>query len=105
MLGLLALIGVTFATFSGQARINARNFAQSVIQPQDDELMDFALQQLITDTGDVRSAIRGHSLARDMFGNDASNNGYLAANPLTGGNLLISNIAAVHQRRPAPTTC
>ena len=24
MLGLLALIGVTFATFSGQARINAR---------------------------------------------------------------------------------
>ena len=26
MLGLLALIGVTFATFSGQARINARNF-------------------------------------------------------------------------------
>ena len=72
MLGLLALIGVTFATFSGQARINARNFAQSVIQPQDDELMDFALQQLITDTGDLRSAIRGHSLARDMFGNDAA---------------------------------
>ena len=94
MLGLLALIGVTFATFSGQARINARNFAQSVIQPQDDELMDFALQQLITDTGDIRSAIRGHSLAGDMFGNDASSNGYLTANPVNGGNLLISNIAA-----------
>ncbi len=93
MLGLLALIGVTFATFSGQARINAHNFTQSVIQPQDDELMDFALQQLITDTGDLRSAIRGHSLARDMFGNDANNNGYLAANPLTGSALLIQNIA------------
>ena len=98
MLGLLALIGVTFATFSGQARINARNFAQSVIQPQDDELMDFALQQLITDTGDLRSAIRGHSLARDMFGNDAFNNGYLAANPVTGGNLLITEHPGVHDR-------
>ena len=32
MLGLLALIGVTFATFSSQARINARNYAQSVLE-------------------------------------------------------------------------
>ena len=77
MLGLLALIGVTFATFSGQARINARNFALSVLRPQRDELLDFALLQLITDTADPRSVIRGHSLARDMFGNDASNNGFL----------------------------
>src|SRR5579875_1525334 len=92
MLGLLALIGVTFATFSGQARINARNFAQSVIRPQDDELMDFALQQLITDTTDVRSVLHGHSLARDMFGNDAFNNGYLTVNPV-GGPMLISRIA------------
>ncbi len=30
MLGLLALIGVTFATFAGQSRINSRNFAQSL---------------------------------------------------------------------------
>ena len=82
MLGLLALIGVTFATFSGQARINARNFAQSVIKPQHDVLY-FALLQLITDTSDPRSVIRGHSLARDMFGNDARNNGYLAAHPST----------------------
>ena len=81
MLGLMAVIGVTFATFSGQSRINARNFAQSVIQPQDDELMDFALPQLISDTGDIRSAIRGHSLARDMYGNDANYNGYLTARP------------------------
>ena len=36
MLGLLALIGVTFATFSGQARIGARNFAQSIQQPRPD---------------------------------------------------------------------
>ena len=49
--------------------------------------MDFALQQLIADTGDVRSAIRGHSLAHDMYGNDASNNGYLAGNPSSGAPL------------------
>ena len=31
MLGLLALIGVTFATFSGQAKINSKNFFQGVL--------------------------------------------------------------------------
>ena len=81
MLALMALIGITFATFSGQSRISARNFAQSVNQPQRDELMDYALSQLISDTPDRRSAIRGHSLARDMYGNDASVNGYLASRP------------------------
>ena len=80
-LALMAVIGVTFATFTGQAKIGARSFAQSVLAPRPDDLMDFALQQLIADTGDVRSAIRGHSLARDMFGNDASNNGYLTSRP------------------------
>jgi hypothetical protein len=81
MLALMAVIGVTFATFSGQARIGSRIFAQSVNQPQRDELMDFALAQLISDTADVRSAIRGHSLARDMYGNDARFNGYLTGRP------------------------
>ena len=78
MLGLLALIGVTFATFSGQARISKRQLhANRCIQPQADELMDFGLPQLITDTNDIRSVIRGHSLARDMFGNDATGNAIL----------------------------
>lgn len=95
MMGLLAVIGVTFATLSAQAKINARNFAQSVIQPQDDELMDFALQQLITDTADIRSAIRGHSLARDMYGNDAFANGYLTNYPGTTNPLLFTNISPV----------
>ena len=85
MLGLLALIGVTFATFSGQARINNRNYQQSLLQPQSDELLDFGLAQLISDTNDIRSAIRGHSLARDMYGNGATSNGYLPLDPTTGG--------------------
>ena len=81
VLALMAVIGVTFATFSGQSRISARNFAQSVNQPQRDELMDYALAQLISDTADIRSAIRGHSMARDMYGNDANFNGYLTSRP------------------------
>ena len=80
-LALMAVIGVTFATFTGQGKIGARSFAQSVLAPRPDDLMDFALQQLIADTGDVRSALRGHSLARDMYGNDAANNGYLTSRP------------------------
>ena len=81
MLALMALIGITFATFSGQSRISARNFLQSMNQPQRDELMDYALSQLISDTPNRQSAIRGHSLARDMYGNDAANNGYLTCRP------------------------
>jgi hypothetical protein len=81
MLGLLAIIGVTFATFTGQSRVGARSFAQSLQRPPQNNVMDFALSQLIGDTGDIRSAIRGHSLARDMYGTDAANNGYLAFRP------------------------
>ena len=65
MLGLMALIGVTFATFTGQARMS-RNYALSVTRPSPADTMDFALSQLIGDTNDVRSAIRGHSMAQDV---------------------------------------
>ncbi len=81
MLGLLALIGITFATYAGQSRINNRNFMLSLFQPQADELIDFGMAQLITDTNDIRSVIRGHSLARDMFGNDATGNALLSFSP------------------------
>jgi len=90
MLGLLALIGVTFATFTGQARVGARNYAQAVLRPQAGDMMDFALSQLIGDTNDPRSAIRGHSLARDMYGNDAAFNGYVDYNPVTGAKPMIT---------------
>ncbi|MGO9597590.1 MAG: hypothetical protein ACLP7Q_06170 [Isosphaeraceae bacterium] len=81
VLALMAVIGVTFATFSVQSRISARNAAQAIIVPQRDELFDYALSQLVCDTPDIRSAIRGHSLARDMYGDDAYFNGYLATRP------------------------
>jgi hypothetical protein len=91
MLGLMALIGVTFATFSGQAQVNARNFSQSQYQLDATHVMDFALSQLIDDTANPLSAIRGHSLKRDMYGNDAANNGALLnGNPGTGATLFIT---------------
>src|SRR5262249_9415363 len=49
--------------------------------PDADVLMDFALNQLVNDTSNPMSAIRGHSLKRGMYGNDAVNNGFLAGLP------------------------
>src|SRR5437762_904675 len=95
VLALMALIGVTFATLGGQGKNAARRFAQSVLTPQADALMDFALDQLIGDTGDVRSVLRGHSLARDMYGNDARHNGYLTTNPATGSPFVVTRFQPV----------
>jgi hypothetical protein len=78
MLGLMALIGVTFATFAGQSLIASRNFNQGVGRPQSEALMDYALAQLINDTNNPLSAIRGHGLLRDMYGNDSV---FRGANP------------------------
>ncbi|WP_422931307.1 hypothetical protein [Singulisphaera sp. PoT] len=100
MLGLLALIGVTFATFSGQAKVNARNFSQAQNIPDTQELMDFALSQLIDDTGNPQSAIRGHSLKRDMYGNDALHNGSLVAKPSDASSMNVTGVSIV----TAPTT-
>src|SRR5262245_2052916 len=81
VLGLVALVGITFVGLSGQARISARNFAQALNDPEPKDLMYFAVSQLIRDTSNPLSAIRGHSLLRDMYGNDASFNGSLAVRP------------------------
>ena len=81
MLGLLALIGVTFATFSGQAQVGARGIAAALNRPDPENILDFALAQLINDTDGPTSAIHGHSLKRDMYGTDARNNGAMAYLP------------------------
>src|SRR4051794_12056779 len=92
MLGLLALIGVAFATFSGQTQYTARIYSQKLNAPDSDELMRFALEQLINDTNNPLSAIRGHSLLRDMYGNDSATNGYLNSLPYNGGPLKITGV-------------
>ena len=81
MLALMALIGITFATFSGQSRISARNFFQSMNQPQRDELMDYALSQLISDTPDIRSRFAATAWPATCTATTPANNGYLASRP------------------------
>ena len=87
MLSLLALLGVTFATYSGQAQLGSRRYAEASARPDAEAIFDFGLDQLIFDTSNVASALRGHSLVRDMYGNDAEDNGIL--NTLPNGNLMI----------------
>jgi hypothetical protein len=90
VLGLLALIGVTFATFASQAQVSARNRAAAAAFPDASEVMDFALSQLIDDTANPQSVLRGHSLKRDMYGNDAYTNGpVISAVPGTGQPMYI----------------
>jgi hypothetical protein len=111
MLGLLALIGVTFATFSGQAQISARNFAISFIWPGSEQVMDFAMDQLVNGTNNPLSAIRGHEIARDMYGSDyytsyvtgqtlPLTHGFLTARPDTGGPLTILAATEVNLEPP-----
>ncbi len=94
MLGLLALIGVTFATISNQAQIGARNYAQSLQEANPDQIIDFALSQLINDTELPTSALRGHSLKRDMYGNDGYNFGYLGQLPNNAGPLQVVSVVS-----------
>jgi hypothetical protein len=81
MLGLLAVIGVTFATFSSQTQTNARNYADSFKEPDAQQYLDFGFDQLINDSRNPFSALWGHSLKRDMYGNDAATNGVVSSLP------------------------
>ena len=84
VLGLLTLfttLGLSFAILAkveGQGARNFKRIAQGLggggavsgpaaVQDRR-QLMTFAIQQLIYDTHDTRSALRGHSLLRDMYG-------------------------------------
>lgn len=90
MLGLLAVIGVTFATYSNQAQIASRRLVANTKANVDPEsLMDYAIEQLINDTNNRLSSLRGHSLKRDMYGNDSVFHGIVTSVPdLTNANIF-----------------
>jgi hypothetical protein len=113
MLGLMALIGVTFAAFAGQAQVGSRNFAAGVASANAEQMMDYALAQLINDTNNPLSALRGHSLGRDMYGNDSvmrnsggQNNStvknYMAALP-DGSPMFFTGVGTYPTSGPNPT--
>ncbi|MEW4568754.1 hypothetical protein AB1L88_12885 [Tautonia sp. JC769] len=81
MLGLLAVIGVSFAAFSGQARSAAQAYRKKLNRPLADDLVSFGIRQLINDTTNAMSSLYGHGLKRDQYGNDAVENGFYNRNP------------------------
>ncbi|QDU60292.1 hypothetical protein Pan216_11310 [Planctomycetes bacterium Pan216] len=93
MLGLFAGIGLTFAMLARVQGQGARNFKLATQYPGrtgsrfdvDDPgvLFRYAMNQLIYDTDNIYSSIRGHSLLRDMYGSrDSVNRGAMG----TGAN-------------------
>ncbi len=91
-LGLLALVGVSFTIFTGQVQDASRAFSEAASVPPFEEIIDFGMEQLLVDTDNQRSAIRGHSLVRDMYGEDAANNGFLGQR-LDGQGLFIQEVS------------
>ncbi|MFO0956958.1 MAG: hypothetical protein U0800_05755 [Isosphaeraceae bacterium] len=97
MLALLALIGVTFASISGQAQSSSRKYAESLLIPDAKKMFDYGLNQLINDTQNPLSAMFGHSLLRDMYGNDGQHNGGPLATAIQGSNFDYANRRVVVQ--------
>src|SRR5262245_36284880 len=72
MLFLFAAVGLTFAVIARTEGVAARNFKRQLTNginaPDPTPSINEALSQLLYDTTEGASAVRGHSLARDMFG-------------------------------------
>ena len=71
MLAMLVVFMVTFIVVATQFREAAVSSAQTNLAKEDPRrVLDNAVYDLLRDTTDVRSALRGHSLLSDMYGND-----------------------------------
>ncbi len=72
LLTLLIVIGLTFVVLSGQFRRTAETGVRKERYADDPaKLPDRAMYDLLRDTpANSRSALKGHSLLRDLFGND-----------------------------------
>src|SRR5207244_2540563 len=76
LLTLLAIVGLSFALYAGAAATSAQLIKDSQMEPrpniEPELLASFFLGQFIYDAKDdetgVYSALRGHSLARSMYG-------------------------------------
>src|SRR5229473_7557391 len=75
LLTLFAIVGLSFALYASSEAQVAQLIREAEVQPRPDAepelLASFFLGQLIYDTDDftgVFSALRGHSLARSMYG-------------------------------------
>lgn len=90
LLALFAAVGLSFAVVSKYESFSARNFkryfqaddAGGEIDVPIRPLAEFAVSQLVHDTRQTNSALRGHSLLRDMYGSPVDEStGGLGADP------------------------
>ena len=82
MLVLFVLIGVTYAIVSSQYRRGARIVSrQKQLGVDPEQHLDSALYQVLRDTRSPTSALRGHSLLRDIYGTSVRGRVSAAANP------------------------
>ncbi|MFW6171173.1 MAG: hypothetical protein ACODAD_11840, partial [Planctomycetota bacterium] len=90
LLTLLIVVGVTLVVISGQFRRGAEASARQERYGDDPEkLVDRAAYQLLRDTpNDSRSALKGHSLLRDLVGNDGVAGTVESSDPQMDGEFL-----------------
>ncbi len=85
LLVLFVLLVVTFAILAGQYRRAAQATArQEWLGVDAAKDLDKAFYQLLRDTGTFGSAIRGHSLLRDIYGETGFHGNIFSANTLNG---------------------
>ena len=71
LLVLFVLIGVTYAVVASQHKAAAKVNARPVqLAPQPQKIADEVIYQMLRDTTNPNSALLGHSLLRDLYGND-----------------------------------
>lgn len=88
LLALFAAVGISFAVISKYEGYSARNFkrvyqgtAGGPVDLPARDMAQFGISQLIYDTRRTNSALRGHSLLRDMYGSPIANDGSDGADP------------------------
>lgn len=86
LLAMFALLITTFVVIAGNYRMGAVISARSTPEGESPQkVVDNVMLSLLTDTDDATSPLRGHSLLRDMYGDDGFT-GYLINHPT--GNLV-----------------
>jgi hypothetical protein len=103
MLTLFLVVGLSFVLYAESEATASRIYREVPIDKADvppEQLLAWALGQLIydvpDDAGSVFSAMRGHSLARTMYGwnyNPTANGPYTAANPMVV-NAVTTNLSS-----------
>ncbi len=101
LLVLFVLIGVTFIITTGQFRRAASNSVR--IERSGDapaKLTQMAAFELLRGTRNARSALYGHSLLNDMYGQDGVRLPVASANVVAGSNGELLQIVAAQQPQP-----